>query len=350
MHCPPIWTLAMFTIFAATATFGSAQNQAAKGDAEPFGQTAAISNLLPHKSWNPASVRQRVILVHGFGSNANSLSPLANQLASDGLAVASFQYESHRGVLTAAKRLGVTLDDVAKAYPNDKIAIVTHSMGGLVARWLIEQSDSPPTNVNRLLMVAPPNAGSALALLSAASLVQRGGASESLSPNQQQQIVQLDTQFSTMLGVGGGDLRPDSEVLQKLAQPSIPSNIQYSVLAGNDGPMPAQTAGMGLALKLAAAVAMPKNRDQTAQAPVNDAKQGPNTEKMMTVAGNWLEFAGQPEWVSGQGDGVVSVQSTRLVGVTDHQVLPFRHNTLTGSIHTDGGRQLVDAIKKRLQP
>ena len=348
MRFSTVWTFAMF---AATAGMGSAQNPSPTPQpeiqAQPSPQAEAViqSSLHCHESWDSPSPTLRVVLVHGFGSRAASLSPLADRLARDGFCVATFQYDSHSGVCGAAEQLAIRIDEITQQFPQDKIAVVTHSMGGLVARWMLEQSGDPPANIDRLIMVAPPNAGSALASLNAASLVERGGATKSLTPAQQKQIDQLDEMLSSMLGVGVGDLKPDSDVLQQLGQPQIPSTVRYSILAGDDGPMPAEAAGIGLALKLAAAVTSPRRRDAIAK-PGQPAR----LDQMMNTAGDWFEFAGQPEWVSGQGDGVVSIASTRLPGVNDHEVLPVKHNTLTGTINSDGGRQLIDAIEKRLQP
>lgn len=293
------------------------------------------------------------------------MSALAKRLEDDGFCVASFQYDSHRGVRGAAKSLRRCLariqsDENSRQTPRGKIAIVTHSMGGLVTRWAIEQTESPPSNVDHLIMVAPPNAGSALASLTAASLIRRGGASKSLSASQRQIVANFDQTLSAMLGVGVGDLKPDSVVLRKLASAKIPAGLRYSILAGDAGPMPAETSGWAMAIKLAAAVARPPRPNAAGKLPA-DKPAEPDTpaeptngsvatvDKMINVAGDWLDLAGQPQWVAGQGDGVVSVASTRLVGVDDHAVLPFRHNTLTGSIESPGGEVLVEAIEKRLR-
>ena len=303
--------------------------------------TLHAGSLHPHRSWHTDA--PRVVLVHGFGSRATSLQPLATELADAGYAVATFQYDCRLGVRGAAQSLVDHLTTQEKFDPAP-VSIVTHSMGGLVVRWALEQTDWTPTNVQRLIMIAPPNGGSAIATLSAQSLVDRSGDSESLTPKAKQQIARMDRTLSELLGAAVGDLRPDSEVLRRLSKANRNPQVDYSILAGSEGPLPPETAEIGPLLNLTlsmAAATVPRGR----RSPDRGTQQA---ERMLRAAGNWLEFAGSPEWTRGQGDGVVSIASTKLSGVDDHEVLPVRHNTLTSDLQSLGGRLLLRAIQNRL--
>lgn len=96
-----------------------------------------------------------VVLLHGLGRRAGSMRRLRRAIEAAGRPTWAVSYPSTRLPLPAiADWLVARLE----AEVQGPIALVTHSMGGVVARHL---GDRLP--IERIVMLAPPNAGSAVA-------------------------------------------------------------------------------------------------------------------------------------------------------------------------------------------
>ena len=103
-----------------------------------------------------------VVLVHGALRGRPGLLPTAAYLRRRGFDPRVFGYRTRRdGIDGAARRLGRA---VARWFPGERGAVgfLTHSMGGLVVRQYLSQTPAPGTRV-RVVMLAPPNQGSAVA-------------------------------------------------------------------------------------------------------------------------------------------------------------------------------------------
>lgn len=100
----------------------------------------------------------RVVLVHGFLCNAASWTAFRRRLAKRGLPARAVTLEPVLGSLDAmADALGASLD------AHRPVVIVAHSMGGLVARRLLQRWPEAP--VAGLVTIATPHGGTALARL-----------------------------------------------------------------------------------------------------------------------------------------------------------------------------------------
>jgi hypothetical protein len=62
--------------------------------------------------------------------------------------------------LAGASQLDLLINQVKSLTWADKVNVVTHSKGGLVARQYLVSFASGPTNLNQLIMAVPPNSGS----------------------------------------------------------------------------------------------------------------------------------------------------------------------------------------------
>lgn len=101
-----------------------------------------------------------VVLLHGLGRTRYSMRRLDRALAA-GVTTARLDYPSTRGTIEEhAKVIGTLLDHVPTP---TKLSFVTHSLGGLIVRDLLGREASWRSSVHKILMLAPPNQGAALA-------------------------------------------------------------------------------------------------------------------------------------------------------------------------------------------
>lgn len=138
-----------------------------------FGTTTppASDFLLHYAPWwdDPAAVHPvPVLLVHGSGGNANSAwigtwaDGLAMDLSDRGYRVFAVSFASPHGKIEY--KAEVLADAIAKlkaATGQEKVDIVAHSMGGLVARYYLEGFSLTPYrgDVRRFVMIGTPNGG-----------------------------------------------------------------------------------------------------------------------------------------------------------------------------------------------
>lgn len=103
-----------------------------------------------------------VVLLHGIGMRSYVMKRLESALRADGYRTVNLSYPSRKMPFEelAGEYLPAQLakHDVARA---PQLHFVTHSMGSLIVRKLIK--DARPTNLGRVVMIGPPNQGSAAA-------------------------------------------------------------------------------------------------------------------------------------------------------------------------------------------
>ncbi|MDR3504054.1 MAG: alpha/beta hydrolase [Legionella sp.] len=124
---------------------------------------------------NPPSVnlktkhqKEIIILIHGLMRTSLSMRPLKSFLEDYGYQVHLYSYPSARySIQQHGARLMHFVDDLIAKNPGIKINFITHSLGGIITREAV--SKLKPKQVKQigcLIMLAPPNQGSALAKLS----------------------------------------------------------------------------------------------------------------------------------------------------------------------------------------
>ena len=94
-----------------------------------------------------------VVLLHGLGRTRHSLRRLKRRLDSDGWETWSRTYASRRqSIMDSADQVAHWIE---MELPDRELFVVTHSMGGIIARMLAHRCDW-----QGCVMVAPPNQGS----------------------------------------------------------------------------------------------------------------------------------------------------------------------------------------------
>lgn len=124
------------------------------------GLPASVDDLTPHST-------SLVVLVHGLFETERSWGAAGSygeRLADDGWTPVHVRYNSGLPILENGRRLARLLDDVVARWPNrvDRIALVGHSMGGLVVRVAGAEESDWRRHLTHVACLGSPNQGAPL--------------------------------------------------------------------------------------------------------------------------------------------------------------------------------------------
>jgi pimeloyl-ACP methyl ester carboxylesterase len=276
--------------------------------------------------WQQAPADQPVVvLLHGFNSDRQQNSELIRPLLKKRIACGTFAYPNDHTITESAGLLSQELRRFAARHPDRNIALVCHSMGGLVARACLENALLDPGNVRRLVMIAPPTHGTLIAHFAVGTDVYEHWLSRSSGgPWRRMRDSVIDG-----LGEAADELRPESEFLRGLnAQPRNP-RIRYTVLLGTAARFDDEQ------------IAWIRDSfcESLAKVPGADG----SAERLAAILDDIDEV------IEGKGDGIVAVKRGRLDGVADTIVMPFGHMAVTGEPRNETLRQVQQVVLQRVQ-
>jgi pimeloyl-ACP methyl ester carboxylesterase len=94
-----------------------------------------------------------VVLVHGFLASAGVFRPLRARLEREaGARVATFTHAPGPGIKRIAKRLAALVEQIPRGA---RITVVGHSLGGVVARWYVQEMGGDARVARTISMASP---------------------------------------------------------------------------------------------------------------------------------------------------------------------------------------------------
>lgn len=273
--------------------------------------------------------RPVVLLVHGLDEPGDIWDELAPALHLDGHRVLRFNYPNDQSPDRSADTLARALEKQVTQAEIKEIAIVAHSMGGLIARDLLtrhaQAGDWHGPKVRHLITVGTPNQGSPVAALQpigeAREVVARLWTSRSLEP----------AEVLSFLVDGSGDaavaLAPGSSYLNDLNSRSLPAHTPVTIIAAH------------------ATASQRERLDELASSAPLAGLLSEETRELLLD---------RIDAITDQvGDGVVPLESTPLDGVSDYRVVTANHRSMLRTmpvLSTDPVPPAVPIILEVLRP
>jgi len=263
--------------------------------------------------------RKSVVLIHGLDDPGTVWQILAPALVREDFNVWLMQYPNDQPIVESAQLFIEALGGL-KQSGIDRISIVAHSMGGLVSREMLTRPEieynasaknGQVPEVAALIMVGTPNHGSQLARLR-------------VFTEMRDQLVRLTKgEANWLAGIldGAGeakiDLLPGSRFLTELNERPHPAGVDMLIIAGITSPWSEKDINRWVGN-------LRKN--------ISDDKQ------------QWVDEFGHNmiALTHGLGDGLVTVESTRLEGVP-HRTVDGTHLSMIRNI-TGGSRRIPPAV------
>ncbi|MDX9979125.1 MAG: alpha/beta fold hydrolase [Lentisphaeria bacterium] len=243
-----------------------------------------------------------VLLVHGLDEPGDLWQDLAPVLEGAEVPTARFDYPNDQAIPLSATLLGTWLARLRQR-GTTQVAIVAHSMGGLVCREYLTNPafgyrknlrEGTVPRIRTLIMVGTPNQGAPMARFRLVAEARE----------QWHRFLRGEGDLPGILANGDGqagrDLLPGSEFLLALNSRELPADVRFAIVAGLVSPLAED--------ELAAA-------KETWRRKLPGLLHGPIDQ----IEGQVTDVLG------GLGDGVVSLAATRLPGVEDHTTVRGNH-------------------------
>ena len=283
---------------------------------ESFGLFPYTGSAAEGTSMAPSSAA--VVLIHGLDDPGKVWMNLAPELTGRGYAVWQMFYPNDQAIVDSA----LYFFDALKGLQENgitRITIISHSMGGLVSREmltspLIDYRDKvrkkEVPRVENLVMVGTPNHGSEMVRFRLFGEIR------------DQWVNMVKGKGNVLRGILDGvgeakaDLLPESQFLEILNSRPNPEGVQLFIIAG---------------------VVSPWNEGEVKQLIDTMAEKTGNNLEMLADLESFLKSMS-----NGLGDGLVTVESTKLEGV-DHTTVHGTHLSMIRNI-MEGDNRIPPAI------
>lgn len=248
-----------------------------------------------------------ILLLHGLDEPGTGWDDLAPHCLRAGYDVVWFDYPNDGPIARSADIVGEGLQELRSAGV-DRIDIVGHSMGGLVARDLLTrpewyagdgESRTDLPRVERLIIMSAPNHGSLLAPLQPIAEA-REQISRALDDTRHPGAGLINS-YTDGAGEAGVDLAPDSKFLTQLNARPLPKNVAITNIIATLLPAENQKSLCTHANDLALWMGMEPSSE---------------VERLVARIGDIL------------GDGLVSAKSAELEGVADTVRIHADHRSM----------------------
>lgn len=272
----------------------------------------------------PDETNHAVVLIHGLDDPGRIWKDVSTPLRDAAHTVLRFEYPNDQAIATSANFLADHLRDL-KSRGVDRISIVAHSMGGLVARDVLTRTEHYNCDgegeerfpaVDRLIMVGTPNHGTSMAHM------RRLGEWRETVVRFFREGIPIEGNIDGH-GEAATDLLPDSDFLAGLNGRAQPAHTRYTLIAGRISPV--------------ADVELDTFTDR-----VRDVSARSFLPKSVTV---WfLDDVAVPavgilrSVTHGVGDGVVPVDSVKLHGVPDFVAVGGNHMSIIANLFDNSDR------------
>ena len=195
-----------------------------------FSSAVHIKHLAPCKLVVPDRIDKAdkvLLFIHGLEGGASTFSDVRQECAKQGIATLTFDYPNDGPTKQAAAALRHQLGELSNQYPDLRLAVVAHSLGGLVAILAVSDPEFPPDLVTDVFTLGTPFQGSALAEFQV----------ELELINVAWRLFARDPGAIDIMKDGHGeaadDIRPDSQLLRQLQGQHLPTAIRFHVAAGS---------------------------------------------------------------------------------------------------------------------
>jgi len=125
-------------------------------------QGSAVAGSVIVEPESVGAARDLVVVLHGMGRTARSMRPVEEALEAAGFDVLNIGYSSYCCTIPELGEAVRRELDAKRKPAHTRVHFVGHSLGNIIARWIVSQP-SPPLGVTRLVMLAPPNQGAKMA-------------------------------------------------------------------------------------------------------------------------------------------------------------------------------------------
>ena len=266
-----------------------------------------------------------VLFVHGWNSRPEDLASLANDARRLGLKSAHFRYPNDQAIGESSELFANALKQLGHVCPDTKISVVTHSMGALVARDAIENPWYRIDNVDRLVMLVPPNHGSHLAKYACSLDIYEYAASK----HRRDESGFVVGSILDGLSEATRDMYPTSDFLRQLNSRPRNPDVQYAIILGTDG------------------IIAPKDM-RLAKTGLDRAARRCSWMKKLSnhVKAKAIKY---DEIIDGKGDGLVAIESGKLAGVTDVIVGDFSHVDILSGKPSTAVKRVREQVLARLR-